>query len=122
MMSLKEIGPWAYIVGVVVSLLMGFISPTNSAVAVLLGVLGLVVGLLNIQDKEVSTFLLASIAFLVSASSLSTLVIRLGALSGMSEIAAVTNGLASALYYLVAFTAPAAALIAILALYRLSKD
>ncbi len=114
-MKLKEIGPWAYIVGVVIALLAGFIMPGDGMIALALGVLGLIVGLLNVGDKEITMFLVASIAFIVGASSLA------GVLGGLLP-EMVGTGLIAALNYLVAFTAPAAALVAILALYRISKD
>ncbi|MEM0437721.1 MAG: hypothetical protein QXU54_00290 [Candidatus Micrarchaeia archaeon] len=122
MVSLKQIGPYAYIAGVVLALILGFVAPSSLLWALILGLLGIVVGLLNITDKEVNTFLLASVAFIVSASSLSDLLVKLGQMLGMDATAMVGGGLASALGYMVAFTAPAAALIAVLALYRLAKD
>lgn len=122
MVSLKQIGPYAYIVGVILALILGFLAPSSLLWALILGLLGIVVGLLNITDKEVNTFLLASVAFIVSASSLSDLLVKLGQMLGMDATAMVGGGLASALGYMVAFTAPAAALIAVLALYRLAKD
>lgn len=121
-MSLKEIGPWAYIAGVLLALVMGFVAPADGMWALVLGILGVLVGLLNVTDKEVNMFLLASIAFIVAASSLSDLVVKLGAATGVAEAVTLTGGVSSALNYMVAFTAPAAALIAVLALYKLSKD
>lgn len=117
-MELKELGPWAYIVGVIVAVLAGFAAPANTMVALVLGVLGLIVGLLNITDKEVQLFLVASIAFIVSASSLASVVggVLAGAPLGLAA------GLVSALQYLVSFTAPAAAIVGLLALYKLSRD
>ena len=114
-MELKQIGPWAYIIGVIIALLAGFAMPGDGTVALVLGVLGLIVGLLNIGDKEVTLFLVASIAFIVGASSLAGV---LGTL--LPDM--VGGGLVAALNYLVAFTAPAAALVGVLALYKLSKD
>ena len=117
-MDLKQFGPWAYIVGVVIAVIAGFVAPANVMAALVLGVLGLIVGLLNVSDKEVQLFLVASIAFIVGASSLGGVVAGLlaGAPLGLGA------GLVSALQYLVAFTAPAAAIVGLLALYRISKD
>lgn len=118
-MDLKQIGPWAYIIGVVVALLAGFIMPANAMVALALGVLGLIVGLLNIGDKEVQLFLVASIAFIVGASSLG------GVLAGLFTavpLGWLGDALVAALQYMVAFTAPAAAIVGLLALYKISRD
>ncbi|MEW5996671.1 MAG: hypothetical protein AB1657_03690 [Candidatus Micrarchaeota archaeon] len=75
-------------------------------------------GLLNVTDKEVQLFLVASIAFIVSASGLAAVVagVLVGAPLGLAA------GLVGALQYLVSFTAPAAAIVGLLALYKLSKD
>ncbi len=117
-MEMKQLGPWAYILGVVIAILAGFIMPANAMIALVLGVLGLIVGLLNITDKEVQLFLVASIAFIVGASSLAA--VAAGVLAGAPL--GVAAGLVSALQYLVSFTAPAAAIVGLLALYKLSKD
>jgi hypothetical protein len=120
-MELKQFGPWAYIVGVVIALIAGFVMPADTTVVLALGVLGLIVGLLNVADKEVQMFLVASIAFIVAASGLSGVVS--GLFAGLPvEDMGIGEGLVAALNYLVAFTAPAAAIVAILALYKISKD
>jgi hypothetical protein len=117
-MDLKQFGPWAYIVGVVIAVIAGFLMPANAMAALVLGVLGLIVGLLNVADKEVQLFLVASIAFIVGASSLGGVIA--GLLAGVPL--GLGAGLVSALQYLVAFTAPAAAIVGLLALYRVSRD
>lgn len=118
-MDLKQIGPWAYIIGVAIALLAGFAMPENAMVALALGALGLIVGLLNITDKEVQLFLVASIAFIVGASSLGAV---LAGLFTAVPLGFSGTALVAALQYMVAFTAPAAAVVGLLALYRLSKD
>lgn len=118
MVSLKEIGPWAYIVGVVIALIAGFFAKGTSAettIALIIGLLGVIVGLLNVTDKEVQLFLVASVALVVAGGFLSQLFLQM-------DLGMVTEGLAGALSYLVTFTAPAAAVIAIIALYKLSRD
>ncbi|MDD2655893.1 MAG: hypothetical protein PHQ80_04480, partial [Candidatus ainarchaeum sp.] len=79
----------------------------------------LIVGLLDIADKEVQLFLVASIAFIVGASSLAGVVAGLFA---TVPLGGVGTALVAALQYMVAFTAPAAAIVGLLALYKLSRD
>ncbi|MSR85866.1 hypothetical protein EXS74_00555 [Candidatus Woesearchaeota archaeon] len=52
------LGRWAFLIGVVLAVIFGFFS-AGTWLAWLLVVLGLVVGLVNISDKEVGAFLTA---------------------------------------------------------------
>lgn len=62
-MSSSMIGRWAYIIGLVISILSGFI--VINAAATILFVVGLIVGFLNIADKESHDFLVAVLTLLV---------------------------------------------------------
>jgi len=62
-MTLTIVGHWALIIGIILAVLSGFteisyITPT-------LCILGLIVGFLNIQEKETTPFLVAVVALLV---------------------------------------------------------
>ncbi|OIO21636.1 hypothetical protein AUJ17_01660 [Candidatus Micrarchaeota archaeon CG1_02_47_40] len=107
------IGPWSYLGGIVLALLAGIFAPANAMIMWVLGLLGLLVGLLNVTDKEVQLFLTAAIAFLLSANSL---------VSVSAVIPAVGSWMPGVFSYLVFFTAPAAAIVAVKALYSISKD
>ena len=65
------IGAWSFIIGFIIALLMGIFSnlavPTATATIILL-ILGLIVGLLNITDKEIMPFLIACIALMIAAT------------------------------------------------------
>ena len=107
-MGLKEqIGPWSFIAGLIIALIFAFLTPAPWTFWVL-GVIGIAVGLLNITDKEIQGFLIASIAFVVSASSL----------VGILKIDFVGKFLTN----VQSLMAPAAAVVAIIALYKLAKD
>lgn len=58
------VGHWAFVVGVLISLLVGLAVPIPAAGTVLF-LLGLVVGLLNVPEKESTPFLVAIVALLV---------------------------------------------------------
>lgn len=70
----EKVGGWAFIIGAVIALILGALTVTANTpwVVGLLLILGLIVGLLNISDKEIVAFLVACIAFLVAASVFST--------------------------------------------------
>ncbi len=57
------IGHWAFIIGMLLAVLAGFAEIAH--LPVILGVLGLIVGLLNIGEKESIPFLISVIALMV---------------------------------------------------------
>jgi hypothetical protein len=71
-MDLKQVGKWSFIAGMVVAVLAGlFVVPYT---ALVLFVLGLVVGFLNVTVKETEKFLIAAIALIVlGVASIQTL-------------------------------------------------
>ena len=61
--NLTRIGRWAFLGGIVLAILAGFVAVPY--LAVFLFVLGLVVGFLNIKEKESASFLVAVITLLL---------------------------------------------------------
>ena len=113
----QKIGSWAFILGVVISIIAGLAAATVVAYAgwivFVLVVLGLLVGFLNIGDKEIQPFLIAAIALIVIGTTsllhLNTLYLGLGTI------------LTTMLQYIAAFVAPAALIVALKAVYNLAK-
>ena len=103
-----QIGGWAFIIGLVIAVLGGLIALPASFTWILV-VLGLIVGLLNIGDKKVSGFLIAAIALLTAGNA------------GLDLIPAVGNILANVLVQIIAFVAPAAAVVALRQVYEVGK-
>lgn len=75
----KKLGSWAFLVGIVVSLIAGLViqpadlgsAPSNfGSVTTVLVVLGLIVGYLNITPAEATQFLVANLTLLVASSSI----------------------------------------------------
>lgn len=60
---MQKIGKWAFVLGTLVSVLSGFVS-WDLTVIVLIA-LGLIVGFLNISEKEAEKFLIAAISLLI---------------------------------------------------------
>ena len=107
-MGLKEqIGPWSFIAGLIIALVFAFL-PAAAWTFWVLGVIGIAVGLLNITDKEIQGFLIAAIAFVVSANSLVDIL----------KVEFVGKFLVN----VQSLMAPAAAIVAIIALYKMAKD
>jgi ATP synthase protein I len=121
MKKIESFGPLAYIVGLAIAIVAGIVTLSANLVvlvSLLLGLIGIFVGLMNIKDREVLLFLVAAIAFMISASSLASVFTTLGAQLGVNFLGqAVTQILTN----IIVLTAPAAAVVAIKALYDLSK-
>jgi hypothetical protein len=138
-MDMQEIARWAYIIFVVVAILAGLIlgysaydsyvltptdPPTNWAeniktndgyVLFAMLVLGAVIGLTSITRKEVTPFLIATIALLVASAS--------NVWAGLWYLSPLLFFWASAiLSYIVAFAAPAAVIIAIKSVLTMAKE
>ena len=65
---LSKIGFWAFIIGLILCIIGGFVSswPSNNAIIIILVILGLIIGILNITGKEMTLFLVATIALIVT--------------------------------------------------------
>ncbi|MEK6818454.1 MAG: hypothetical protein AABY10_00815 [Nanoarchaeota archaeon] len=65
----NKIGSWSFLIGVILALLFGLFGTFNQGAIMILVFLGLIIGLLNIADEEVSPFLMSG-AVLVVVSAL----------------------------------------------------
>ena len=63
----STIGSWAFLIGVILAVILGLFGSVTGGVAWLLVVLGIIVGLLNITEKETQSFLLAGTVLVVIA-------------------------------------------------------
>lgn len=62
-MTTSTTGRWAFLLGLIVAVLLGFISFAYSSL--ILVILGLIVGFINVSEKETTSYLVAVIALLV---------------------------------------------------------
>jgi hypothetical protein len=113
---LKKIGPWSFILGLIIAVVAAFTGTIFWA----LGILGLVVGLLNITDKESTLYLIASMTFLLSANTLSLTLTKMIQL--IPFVADWMKFIDPLLANITLFVAPGAAVVALKALYNLSRD
>lgn len=123
------IGRYAFIVGLLISVIVGLWSgfgglasdsPTLMTVYGVLVILGLIVGLLNISGEEEISFLVATVALMLGVSLLSP---------GFSLVGGVDKNLANfmasikvTLAAITYFIAPAAIVVAILSIFRIARD
>jgi hypothetical protein len=110
----NSLGSWAFILGVLIAIIAGLAAGSMDAatmgyMAVILVVLGLVVGFLNIGAKEVTDFLIAAIALVAVGAANLTAIPWIGAY------------FASMVLYIAAFVAPAALIVALKAIYNTAR-
>jgi hypothetical protein len=107
-MNMEKIGRWAFIAGLVISVIAGFMAIGDTGIAALV-VLGVVVGLLNVTGKEVMPFLIGTVALMLVGSGLSSV---LSAVPYVPEI----------LSAFVAFVAGAALIVALKEVYGITSS
>jgi hypothetical protein len=109
----KSWGAWAFIIGLILAIIIAIIGTDADWPVYVLLVLGLIVGLLNVSDKEVGDFLIAAIAFMLTFT----------ALGKIAEVLPVIGETLGNFFVLVnAFIAPAAAVVAFKELFAHAKN
>jgi hypothetical protein len=110
--DMQKYGSWAFILGVLIAILAAFIGTGDGTIILALAVLGLLVGLLNIQDKETTGFLVAAIALGLSSASLQAFV----------GVPIIGNWLLPIFNNIAVFIAPAAFIVALMTVWRMAKE
>ncbi len=131
-MDMEEIARWAYIIFVVLAIVAGLaigfmaydaplhwldqgVADANGWVVLIMLILGVVIGLTSITTKEVTPFLIATIALIVASVA--------NVWEPLSNIHELLYYWATAiLSYIVAFAAPAAVIIAIKSVFTMAKE
>ncbi len=123
------ISRWAYLLFVIIAVVMGLVvgymawsegswadvANVNGVVLLVMLVLGIIIGITSITTKEVTPFLIATIALVVAASA--------NVWSPLDQIHALLDFWATGiLNYIVAFAAPAAVIIAIKEVLTIAKE
>jgi len=110
-MSIQKIGGFAFILGIIISIIFALIPGLDAVtwVPFVLLILGIIVGLLNIEDKDLELFLIAAIVLIAtSATPLNTLPV-IGSLLNRIVINFVT------------FVSPAALIVSIVAIIKVAN-
>jgi hypothetical protein len=110
-MEMQKMGEWIFILGVLVAVVLGLVPGMIDAgtAAVILVVIGLVIGFLNITEKETNSFLLAGLGLLV------------GGVAGLNKLPMVGTYVGSILTNIATFVAPAVVIVAVKSMYDLAK-
>ena len=116
-MAMEKLGEYAFLACIVIAVLAGLATGLagyqSGAVSALLVVLGVVVGVLNISEKETTPFLIAAVA-LIAAST-----VGFGAIDDVISKAGTT--LNAIFDYIATFVAPGAIIVAFKAVYALAS-
>lgn len=111
-MSTEKVGELAFLAGVVIAVLAALVTLDAAMlgnVTALLVVLGIVVGLLNVSEKETTPFLVAAIALVAAGTA------------GFGAVPTVGGYLTGIVSNLATFVAPAAVIVAVKAVYALAS-
>jgi hypothetical protein len=131
-MEMEKVARWAFVAVVVIAIVMGLVvgymaniatlnlydsnvTNANAYVTLVLLILGIVVGFISVTAKEVTPFLIVAIALIVAGMSNVWILLQNGTLDLLYYWAH------EILYYIVAFTAPAAVIIAVRSLLAMEK-
>ncbi|MDO8633875.1 MAG: hypothetical protein Q7K34_01120 [archaeon] len=114
----QSIGGYAFLAGTILAVIAAVFGSQvvgwAPMIVLLLLVLGLIVGFMNVVDKEVDRFLIAAIALLAAGT------VNLGAIDLL--IPGLGTILHSIVRYIAIFVAPAALLVALKSVYSIAKD
>ena len=111
-------GGIAFLVGLVLAIIIAVLSSVSNSVAnqywpyLTLGLLGIVVGIMNVAESEKVSFMISGIALLFTIELLGTI------------ISTVLGGWVGILYFsdlLISFIAPAVAMVGLLSLFSIAK-
>lgn len=124
-MASQKIGSYAFLVAVIIAVLVGLIAalmPTMinadmaGIIALVLVILGLIVGFLNIKDKHVTDFLIATIAVAMVGN------ITAGGFMSMAGISIIGSIIANIVGQIVLVVAPAALVVGLKQIVALAKE
>ena len=117
---MAKLGEWAFIVGIVLAVIFGFFRAGTWAgiVTLVLVVAGLVVGFLNVTEKETLPFLVAAIALMATSQA------DLKVIDSLFSAVNLTVGtwLQNIVSNIAVFVAPGAVVVAVKAIKSLAKD
>lgn len=66
--NMDMIGKWSFLVGVILAVIVGLLGLTNDTWTMVLVIIGLIVGFLNIADKEVTPFLMSGAVLIIASA------------------------------------------------------
>lgn len=120
----KHYGEYAFLAGIALALIISVLSSNipddNRAMGIaVLAVLGIVVGLSNIEEKESPVFLIAALTLIMAVKAWEPLMTGFGVLGEFGNVVAIWLG--NFIQTLVAFVSPAAFVVALKRIYHLGR-
>jgi len=110
-MSQSKLGRWAFIIGLIIAVLLGFV--TFSYASLILVILGLIVGFMNVTEKEAGAFLLAAIALML---------VGVAGLKALEAVGLLYTWIQTVLTSFTTFVAAAAVVVSIKELFEAGKE
>ncbi len=113
MVSLQQVGSYAFIAGVIIAVLAVFAGASlATTITAALVVLGLIVGLLNVTEKETKDFVLMSVALVIVSAQGAAL------LAAVPEIGTM---LSTILLNIVTFVVPSTVVVSLVAIRKIAQ-
>ena len=111
---MKQLGDWAFMGGVILAIVLGLLGSYLTAYAemitYLLVILGVIVGFVNIKQKETFNFLIAAIALLAAGGA------------GLNTLPAIGTYIGTILINIATFVAPAVIVVSLKAINDLASE
>ncbi|MEA3229535.1 MAG: hypothetical protein U9P44_01345 [archaeon] len=112
-MELKKLGVYAFIASIAIAVIAGLVSVDPVLVTQALIVLGIIVGILNVTEKETSQFMMATVVLVIVSYCTG---------DSISAIPMIGAQLQSILLNIMTFVTPAVILVALKQIYNIAKD
>lgn len=124
-MKATKAGEWAFLISIIIAIIAALAAVaaiTSEWVALLLVILGIIVGLLNITEKETTAFLVAAVALIIAGLGANTAGTT-GVFSalGVGYLESLATFLNSLFGHIAVFVAPAAVIVAVKAVVAIAK-
>lgn len=114
-MSWQKVGEWAFFACVIIAVIGGIIAPDNGGMTLALIILGIIVGVMNITEKETTPYLIAAIVLIVAGTA------GFKVLDNITGAIALGTRVESILNYVSNFVAPAAVIVALKAVWGMAR-
>ena len=115
-MNWQKAGEWSFFACVIIAVLGGIFVPNNGGMTLALVILGIIVGIINISEKETTPYLIATIALIAAGTA------GFEVLDNISGAVAIGSRLDNILHYIANFVAPAAVIVALKAIWGMAKS
>ena len=111
-MKTEQIGKYAFLIGILIAVVLGFVTSYASILMMILVVLGLIVGFLHIPEKKSTNFLIAAITLIVGG---------VAGLEVITVLGVITTYITAIIGNIIAFVSAAALVVALKTVVQLAK-